>query len=485
MSKQNNHGNLELDYRSTCWVSLYASVYQITDNKGYKRVLVARIIPMVQSAPLAHKPPTISHTSKSSISLEAAFSSFTQYIPINLDFYPPSTSCQKPRLPHVDTVDCVLFHIFIAMAFVPVVLLPRLSTRAPLPPINPVMVFAGASQWVRRRLRHLVQPLRTSSRSGLLALPQELTLMVTSHLDICSTTALALSCRAFYSLCYPGVLPRDSAEKKALLLLLEKDIATHYFCHDCVKLHRWHARWSRSRALIDCPTPCKRYSGARNQVFLLATCDLPYYYARLVMNRHLYGAAHGPPLSELEQPARPCRYPEGIISSEAQQARIVDGQLLIMSAVSYYHERGDATTLRYHIDSLGGSVCSHVNIWKGDDEFGLLQLPELAASEAGGGTFSTCDQTFGACAFCLSDYSISISLKGKKGYIIEVASYRQLGDCRSPDHWSWRNVSTMATLRDLHTARPSEYGPGCIRDRWNSADAGAKSSHRGRSWMKC
>jgi hypothetical protein len=57
---------------------------------------------------------------------------------------------------------------------------------------------------------------------------------------------LALTCRALYGICFAKHKVLDVVDREELPLILEKDVTTLYFCHSCVKLHRWHGRWSRS-----------------------------------------------------------------------------------------------------------------------------------------------------------------------------------------------------------------------------------------------
>ena len=440
---------------------------------------------MVEFSPLDHKSSTVSHSLHWPLPVLHPICTFphrigcARLIPSKLENRLPNLGSHQPEAKasiaasrrHRGLFACS--PISITMAMLP---LTGYHSGIPCHPINPAMVVADASQWVFQRLRYLVRPLWTSSRSRTLALPPEITLMIISHLNDSSTTALALTCRTLYSLCSPRHPISNIAEKEEFLLLLEKDLATHYFCHECVKLHRWHRRWSRTVYPFEANVRCKRGSG--NYMCFPVVGGIPYYYARLIMNRHLYGSAHGPPLHRLEQQAYSYRYSDGVFQSMSRHARIVDDQLLVLSVVSMHHSRGDAISLRDRVDSKGHFLCKHLGLSDFHSSYGQVQLPELSKNEAGARPFSTCDQTFGSCTVCLTDYSIEISWKMKeKGYVIDVLSYRQLGDCRSPFHWSWHTMSTITTNEDRRTVRPLEYRPGCVRNRWNSADGGAKRTH--------
>ncbi|KAH3958253.1 hypothetical protein HBH70_025740 [Parastagonospora nodorum] len=114
------------------------------------------------------------------------------------------------------------------------------------------------------------------------------------------------------------------------------------------------------------------------------------------------------------------------------------------------HPCGGATSLRRSIDERGKhTIYPHIGMRQGSP-----------TSE-----FRLCEGAFGSCLFCLTDYRIDISWQGEnKGRTIKLFVYRQLGDCRSPFEWSWRN-----------------YGPGYVRDQWNKAE-GVTCSSRG-GWI--
>jgi hypothetical protein len=290
--------------------------------------------------------------------------------------------------------------------------------------------------------------------------------MIISHLSKSSTTALALTYRILYSICSPGNITLDNTEKEELLPLLEKDLAELYFCHECVKLHRWHGR--RSRSLTPWYTehmPCKR--NWDNHI-LLSRYDTPYYYARLVMNRHFYGPAHGPCPNILDEQNHSYYHSDGIVESVSQQARIVDDQLMVTFVNTMHHSHGEPTMLRRHIYYAGQPICTHLTLAHSSPTCAPIRIPELARDGTTSSLFIPCHQTFGSCSVCLTNYSIEISQKDEeRGYVIEVQVYRQLGDCRSPLAWSWRTTSIRHAEEEPRKAYEAEYRPGCVRDRWN------------------
>jgi hypothetical protein len=342
--------------------------------------------------------------------------------------------------------------------------------------VNLATMVTGTTQWVSLRLTRLLRLLHASSSLGAFALPPEIILMITTHLNNSGMLSLALTCRTLHRLCFSDHERLDKADKEELLLLLEKDVASLYFCHYCTKLHPWHTRWTRSILpwYVEC-MPCK--VNLDNHLFFPTNCHIPYYYARLVMNRHFYGPAHGPPVHQLEKRTRSDNYPDGVAVSVSQHARIVDDQLLVLTVISMSNSRGDSKSLRNRIDSLGQPVCPHLTLERGYPGCTPVQLPELAKAQFTSNLFQRCTQTYGSCISCLTDYNIDIAWKGEqKGYGVEVFIYRQLGDCRSPFDWSWRTISDLRPKEDPQTARSSLYRLGYVRDQWNKADGGAITS---------
>jgi hypothetical protein len=132
----------------------------------------------------------------------------------------------------------------------------------------------------------------SSIRLGAFTLPPEIILIVATYLTNPSVISLALTCRTLHCLCFPRHSNLNTAEKEELLLLLEKDMATLYFCHYCAKLHRWHTRWGDSISTCDeDDLPCKQR--VDSFLFLPLICDIPYHCARLVMNQHSTGQPKG------------------------------------------------------------------------------------------------------------------------------------------------------------------------------------------------
>lgn len=330
----------------------------------------------------------------------------------------------------------------------------------------------GATKWLSRRLAALLRP---RSSLGAFVLPAEIILMVTDYLTKPSVISLALTCRYLGSVCFPHSPGLSTAEKEELLQLLEKDIASLYFCHYCTKLHPWNKRWSNSIMSPDEKLPCAE-SLILDGVRLPESLDIQYNHARLVMNRHLYGRAHGLTLHSLEHTycfqlptlehrISPWPIEASVAKTVSLHARILDDKLLVLSISKISHPRGKSEKLRDHIhDRDHDYICHHIS---------LNRLPEVAQRLSAPGRFA---RIVKSCSFCLTDCCIDISWRGRmKGYMIKIRTYRLLGDCRSPFHWSWRtrvDRPYYCRFNKVQTRKefPLEYGPGVIRDRWNEAD---------------
>jgi hypothetical protein len=319
------------------------------------------------------------------------------------------------------------------------------------------------------RLARLFRKTRTPSNLCALDLPLEIMLMIGTHLEECALVSLTLTCQSLHGLWGRRSLPFQSREKEKLLLLLEKDIPFLYYCHHCIKLHRWYGRWSRSIARwYEERLPCNY--NLKNHLYIPFICHIPYHHARLVMNRHLYGSKHGLPLQVLNERDKSIRYSDGVVKSVSQEARIFNNQLLVLSVISLRHLRGDWVLLRSHIDSHAYSICEHLLLARGYYTSVPIQLPKLVEKGNALSQFLACGPPFGSCTSCLTDYSINILWQGeKKGYTIEVLVYHGLGDCRSPFDWHWRAMSTRDSTGEVRAAYSPDHRPASVRVPWNKA----------------
>jgi hypothetical protein len=213
--------------------------------------------------------------------------------------------------------------------------------------------------------------------------------------------------------------------------------------------------------------PCKRKLD--KHLWLPLTCHISYHHTRLVMNRHLYGSNHGLPLRVLNQRTRSSHHPNGVVISVTQHARISNDHLLVLSAISITHSRGDSVSLRRYIDDFGHALCRHVRIWRDLPDSFPIQLPELA-KRTGQSQFLASGPAFGSCTLCPTDYTITIKWQGpKKGFNIEVLVYRGLGGCRTPFSWHWRTNTWLYPREELRSVYSPDCRPGSIREQWDEA----------------
>jgi hypothetical protein len=245
-------------------------------------------------------------------------------------------------------------------------------------------------------------------------------------------------------------------DKVELLLFLEKDEPALYFCHFCRKLHHWYRTWINALPPWAYPLCPQASQWTISRIYLSSSCVLPYDHARLIMNRHFYGSKHGPPLRTLEH-YYSCLDSDGDRKVFHRTPRIIDDKLMLQSCIRISHPKGDSTSLRVSINTRGPRVYQHITLAKGRSFLTPMQLPELALGRSTPNLCLPCDLSFESCAFCLTDYSVNISWRGKKkGYVIKVWSFRQLGDCRSPSAWSWHSMSTMGGML-LNETRTRHY----------------------------
>jgi hypothetical protein len=334
-------------------------------------------------------------------------------------------------------------------------------------------MVVGAARWLAQRLT-LPWPRRLPAGLGAFALPPEITLLIATHLPEPALISFALTCRTHYYICFPQRPYLNAAEKEELLLLLEKDVASVYFCHHCINLHRWQIRSDGSIfPFLEELMPCT----LRDTLIFTYTCWIPYHLARLLMNRHFNGSAHGPPLHKIEDKTPLYGFSHKSIGSQSTHARIIDDRLLVSSVLTI---QGEPKALRTYTDLNGSKICEHLFLSEGILR-ASVQIPELAKDKNAPSYFAPCHQSFGSCTLCMTDYCIGIYWNDKKKhYVVEFSMWRELGDCRSPFDWTWRAIEAP----DLNFDEPRKLKcrPGVVRDRWNKVE-GVVGNTEG-SWVE-
>jgi hypothetical protein len=332
----------------------------------------------------------------------------------------------------------------------------------------------AVSSAIRRcslRLARLFR-LRPHPSLGHVAFPPEIIFMIMAYLNKTSIMSLSLTCRTLFRICFPQSLELSRLEKEDFLLLLEKDVAHLYFCHHCVKLHRWSTSWFHTRnfeVLIDLcfAMRCREESCFSNS----STYRLPYPSARVVMNRHFYGAAHGVPASKLDGRGTKTDIKFGVKVCGTTYARIIDDQLILLSVLTISQSQGDAKLLREFIDQRGPIVCHHLHTATWSKRSHIHRVPEIVMNNSLPDYFISCSPSIKSCIICMTDYCIDISWHGRrKGWIIKIVTYRQLGAVRSPFHWTWSSILYGLSQDGQRWLDPSRYRPGFLRHMWSKAD---------------
>lgn len=333
----------------------------------------------------------------------------------------------------------------------------------------------------------------------LFGLPIELCLLVTQHLrdtPECIFT-LALTCKTFYNLLIPEAPVLTRRERQSLLLLLERDpnIGSHlYFCAICRILHRFSPSWSpltREHTFFNREhrymRPCYADTSFYLEHWIYA---LVYHHARLVTNRHLYGAPCGLPLSSLDVASVPYTQTQTLPPSWRQslcRARIIDDELFLcvthtidsLEIPVTDHALRSAIDMGYHY-----SICRHT-----DPAYNVpaLNVPVQQSRSGTQELFSECRGVAKSCPLCLTDLYTTVERKNASnralvgfwdrsrgpatpGWVITIVSYHQFGGCRSPDSWKWRvMVERNRLVKDnLDWRDHIRYPPGSIRAQWLS-----------------
>lgn len=295
------------------------------------------------------------------------------------------------------------------------------------------MMSAVVCWLLRRPGARFQRQQRRAPSMGTFILPTELVLLVAANLDALSATSLSLACRRLNSLISPCKL--SDIDKERLLLWLEKENATIYFCHHCNKLHSWHGKMG-STTVPHCETSPCHYRGIihfADRVTLMKFFVIPYYIMRLVMNRHFYGPSHGLPLKVLQREIT--THGSGWRSLETLDARIIDNSLVTFSVKMYSStRRGNVQDFRECLDRHSSDICEHIKIHTYHTHISV-RLPELPTEDTSPNFPAPCEQSFRSCPWCMTDYCFEISWNGNAavrlrclfGVRLEIADLRLTG----------------------------------------------------------
>lgn len=319
-----------------------------------------------------------------------------------------------------------------------------------------------------QRFMRLTKGGSQDARGDLRALPMDVLLKITEYLPHASVFSLALTCHTMnylilcrYPFCrFPGI---SAGNREDFLLLLEKDIGHLYYCEECVRLHPWRSRRRFNGKLDMERRPC--YNEAKFSQPLQPEEGLPYPIARAVMNRHLYGDSHGPSTSALSS-ARGYSLPHGVSFNLKSQARIIENELFLLTTAQIWHSRKDGKEMRLVMDDTKLKICAHLSLGK-DPSGSTHRIPELDVHPANISGFDKCTNARGSCPVCQTDYTVNVDQDKKKGWLVQLRIYQQLGQCRSPKDWAWTHWET----EDEFGLQRSDYtSPGMVRSLWSKGD---------------
>ncbi len=323
--------------------------------------------------------------------------------------------------------------------------------------------------------------------SGIMAVSPEIINIIVSHLAPESVVAFALTCRGFYQQQMPSSLHLEEQQKSTLLLWLEQDIPHLYFCHRCNRLHVWRPRFVCDGHVARFDGDCRVFW--QDPRAFDAWYDLGFYAARLVLNRHLYGEAHGPALEETLNLSDdiPSFDEDGVRIKRAWEARIIDNELFLHATIQIYHDRGCAHSLRSHLDHPAcfttHTACHHVGLVKASMVSYKSRLPELDRDSGSPALFAPLSGQLKSCRVCYTDYRVDIKQHcasngtASPNWVIVIQRWHQLGQCRSPKDGKWDNLVAWP-CRKVLLPRIDVCEAGTVYWKWMIHDGEASASDR-------
>ncbi|KDN70043.1 hypothetical protein CSUB01_09630 [Colletotrichum sublineola] len=183
-------------------------------------------------------------------------------------------------------------------------------------------------------------------------------LLVIGYLSPEAVLSLALTCRLFYVSYFPESPIIDARSEDSLLALLERDVPCLVYCPECAILHPWRRPGDAMLWAVRSGLRCK--PRALNPPSFRGW--MPYHHARLVMNRHLYGKAHGFSVELLNTDINP--WLGGRVACRSTwRVRIVDDELFLFIYETVNHPEGDMGKLEKWLEDGGGRICKHRFAW--------------------------------------------------------------------------------------------------------------------------
>ncbi|CAG9976156.1 unnamed protein product [Clonostachys byssicola] len=315
--------------------------------------------------------------------------------------------------------------------------------------------------------------------------PTEIILLISKFLNNPSRAAFSLSCKTAYTLVGPAPGEKfrlKTMERTALLQLMERDptVGDHlYYCDRCIILHPFEERWTKPPVLMLLDRDlCSTW----NLHPMGNSLRVEYCHARLVMNRHFYGAPNGLPVESLTSKATNSRSSAELIQSRT--ARIINDQLYIRSEHRVVPKTAtvDPDTFYRCLYIFSLNICHHQEtdhvhtISPEVLRFAAKTRPSMLNPLASSTRQSSSQ---GSCKRCPTDYETTVQLErgvhksGQQTLTATVVSYQLLGRCRStpdPSAYSLFNVGKSRAMENFYWRDLKDCPAGSVQERWKSLD---------------
>lgn len=308
--------------------------------------------------------------------------------------------------------------------------------------------------------------------SRLERLPFELIQAIAATSPLHAAAALSFTCKKLYyvlgkqywvSIHQPG---RKRSELATFIHHFIKELPGHRWCFSCSTVHAIAAperayEEEKSRPCLDARSPINFFTGMTTAT---GPHSMHFPQVQLIMDRNELGPAYGAPVESANFSSS--------ASSENQHVRFCSRQaritkdsppsLLLEEYVKIKIPWQDNTCDIYH--SLPPFLCPHLRNCAavGDDLEGPLDLHYtryldelecfLGTQEERADFWDT--RFEGECFFCRTEFHIHCWMnQSSKQIRVSVTVYKNLGQCRLPQHPDWKN-QTAQHLHDLKRFRP-------------------------------
>lgn len=312
--------------------------------------------------------------------------------------------------------------------------------------------------------------------SSLERLPVELLQSIASYLPLSTAASFALSNKY---ICY--VLGRQywqhlrsqPLEYETFLGFLEKDMTSHWLCHQCLVFHlkpKIHPIVKYGLARLPWPTwkcvrPSYYLSRTMSRPYTFPSVPISHFMVRMAMNRHLLGSEHGEPLdifsepspSPSQRPYRPSPNSWGRISTEAC---IVANELYVRCRHRF--EIPSSKNFEYIPEH---DICPHIKSL--DPENPMAPIIKCLLSHRNTASCENC-KGLRQCRSCTTEFEIKISPLGPTGHVLGTTSWKNFGAGWSPDDPKWMQHELRHELRLSPDLQAAKFSPGSVQTAFES-----------------